>query len=307
MSNFYSNGKLLITGEYTVLDGALALAVPTKYGQSLTVESIPENNIVWKSIDNEHKVWFEDSLPIKEIASGLINPRNDVSKRLVQILHIAKTLNPDFLFRDVGTEAGFKVTTKLDFPQNWGLGSSSTLINNIANWTKVDAYKLLELTFGGSGYDIACAKHDTTITYQLKKAIPVVNQIDFNPTFIDNLYFVYLNKKKNSREGIKEYNKNKHTISSEIEEISSITKNILSCTNIVEFNQLITTHENIISSIIKQPTIKKSLFKDFDGVIKSLGAWGGDFILVSSNFNPSNYFKDKGYPIIIAYKNMVLN
>ena len=35
---FYSNGKLLITGEYLVLDGAKALALPTKYGQYLTVE-----------------------------------------------------------------------------------------------------------------------------------------------------------------------------------------------------------------------------------------------------------------------------
>ena len=30
---FYSNGKLLITGEYVVLDGAKALALPTKFGQ----------------------------------------------------------------------------------------------------------------------------------------------------------------------------------------------------------------------------------------------------------------------------------
>ena len=35
---FYSNGKLLITGEYVVLDGAKALALPTKFGQSLLVK-----------------------------------------------------------------------------------------------------------------------------------------------------------------------------------------------------------------------------------------------------------------------------
>ncbi|MEQ3661167.1 MAG: GHMP kinase, partial [Flavobacterium sp.] len=36
---YYSNGKLLLTGEYVVLDGAKALAVPTKFGQSLSIES----------------------------------------------------------------------------------------------------------------------------------------------------------------------------------------------------------------------------------------------------------------------------
>ena len=35
---FYSNGKLLITGEYLVLDGAKAFALPTKFGQKLTIE-----------------------------------------------------------------------------------------------------------------------------------------------------------------------------------------------------------------------------------------------------------------------------
>ena len=35
--SYYSNGKLLITGEYAVLDGALSLALPTKFGQELNV------------------------------------------------------------------------------------------------------------------------------------------------------------------------------------------------------------------------------------------------------------------------------
>ena len=70
MNNYYSNGKLLITGEYTVLDGAMALAIPTRFGQSLNVTQIPENNIIWKSIDNENQTWFEDVFAIEEIASG---------------------------------------------------------------------------------------------------------------------------------------------------------------------------------------------------------------------------------------------
>lgn len=37
---FYSNGKLLLSGEYAVLDGALSLAVPTKYGQLLSVKKL---------------------------------------------------------------------------------------------------------------------------------------------------------------------------------------------------------------------------------------------------------------------------
>jgi len=303
MSNFYSNGKLLITGEYAVLDGALALAVPTKYGQSLKVMPISENKIIWKSIDYENHIWFEDEFSIEQIVSGSISPSNDISKRLIQILNAVKLLNPVFF----NNKTGFSITTILDFPENWGLGSSSTLINNIASWAKVDAYKLLELTFGGSGYDIACAQHDIAITYQLKNLKPEVHQINFDPKFKDQLYFVHLNKKKNSREGILQYNKNKKTVFSKISDINSITKNIIDCTSLEDFNQLINSHEVIISSIIKQPIVKESFFKDFNGSIKSLGAWGGDFVLVSSIGNPTDYFKHKGYSTIIRYSDMVLN
>ena len=49
---FYSNGKLLLTGEYLVLDGANAFAVPTKFGQNLIVEKIVEPQLIWGSFTN---------------------------------------------------------------------------------------------------------------------------------------------------------------------------------------------------------------------------------------------------------------
>ncbi len=61
---FYSNGKLLITGEYAVLDGARALALPTKFGQDLVVEEGKNKEIVWKSFDKDGSIWFEDTIPI---------------------------------------------------------------------------------------------------------------------------------------------------------------------------------------------------------------------------------------------------
>jgi len=59
MQTFYSHGKLLISAEYAVLDGAQALALPTKFGQKLKVESTSGNLIHWKSISNCGKIWFE--------------------------------------------------------------------------------------------------------------------------------------------------------------------------------------------------------------------------------------------------------
>lgn len=303
MQNFYSNGKLLITGEYVVLDGALSLAVPTKFGQSLIVEIIDEPKIVWKSFESNDSCWFEDTFAINEIASGFTNPRNDVSQRIIQILSAVKTLNPDFLT----SKNGFKISTHLTFPKNWGLGTSSTLINNIAQWANVDAFKLLKLTFGGSGYDIACAQNNMPISYQIKENNPTVNLINFNPKFKNHLYFIYLNKKQNSRDGIANYKANKHHVELVISEINNITNQITACETLENFDFLITKHESIISKITKQKTVKECLFPDFHGSIKSLGAWGGDFILATSKTNPQSYFKEKGLDIIVTYNNMLLD
>ena len=301
MQKYFSNGKLLLTGEYVVLDGALSLAVPTKYGQSLKVELTDEPKIIWTSLDEKRNVWFKGEF---ELEDGILKQvqHDEVSNRLIQILNEAKKLNSNFL----NSNEGFKITTELDFPKNWGLGTSSTLINNIAQWAQVNAFKLLENTFGGSGYDIACAQYDKPISYQLKNNKPVVHELDFNPSFKEHLYFVFLNKKQNSRDGIKHYNENKKDSNSEISEISDITSKISTCKTLNEFENLITNHQKIISKVIKQKPVKDLLFPDFNGSIKSLGAWGGDFVLVTSTTNPTNYFKEKGFKTIVSYEKIIL-
>uniref|UniRef100_UPI00404B64B8 GYDIA family GHMP kinase n=1 Tax=Gelidibacter sp. TaxID=2018083 RepID=UPI00404B64B8 len=312
---FYSHGKLLLTAEYVVLDGALALALPTKFGQSLTINPIDEFKLKWKSLDEKGFVWFEETYDFSECVFPFVfeystnsieeNRLSPEAKTLLSILYQAHKLNASFLSGYLDTEKGIEVTTKLDFPKNWGLGTSSTLINNIANWANVDAYELLTKTFGGSGYDIACAQHEKAITYQLLDT-RIVNEVDFNPEFKDDLYFVYLNKKQNSRDGIAQYKANAKTNHQAISEITDITNQILVCKSLETFETLIETHELIISKLIKQQPIKELFFNDFDGSIKSLGAWGGDFILATSKNNPKTYFKNKGLDVVIPFSDMIL-
>lgn len=299
---FYSNGKLLITGEYLVLDGALALAIPTKYGQSLSVEPFESNQLKWESFDHNGSLWFEADFSLKNGFQFSDVKDHAIAERLIEILNAAKKQNPSFL-NDL---TGSKLETRLDFPRNWGLGTSSTLINNISQWADIDPYKLLEETFGGSGYDIACAQHNMPITYQLEKIGRTITEHAFNPKFKDDLYFVFLNRKQNSRDGITTYKKNKINNNSAISEINAITNDMISCTCLDTFKFLMQSHEIIIADIIKRKPVKELLFEDFKGSIKSLGAWGGDFVLVASEDNPQHYFKEKGFDIVIPYRDMVL-
>ena len=310
MNKFYSNGKLLLTGEYAVLDGALSLALPTKYGQSLTITKTDNSVLSWKSLDEKGNIWFVGEFDIKHTpekqslfaSSRIDSNQEEIANTLLKILLEAKKLNPEFLKGG----CGFEVVTKLTFPRDWGLGSSSTLINNIAQWAKVDAFKLLWNAFSGSGYDIACAQNNSPISYKVKNMNPEVTQVNFNPSFKDQLYFVYLNKKQNSREGINHYKLIKKSKSKFLNEISEITKQVISCNSLKEFERYINLHEELVSKIIDVPKVKDILFPNYFGSIKSLGAWGGDFILVSGNEKTPIYFKEKGFETVLNYSDIML-
>lgn len=314
MNRFYSNGKLLLTGEYVVLDGAKSLAVPTVFGQDLIVEKIKEPQLVWGSFTNTGECWFEAvfDLPKLRLKNATFNSDKEgsaefIAETLQSILTEARKLNPDFLL----TNTGFVVKTNLTFPRDWGLGSSSTLINNIAAWAKVDAYQLLWHAFSGSGYDIACAQNDTPIFYQLENMKPTIEQVVYDPSFKEELFFVYLNRKQNSREGIQRYKEYKldrsfDSAQDDIKEVSTLSNEFVKANSVVDLNKVIEEHEAIISSIIKLSPMKKELFLDYFGAVKSLGAWGGDFVLVTGNEDTPNYFKQKGFETVLPYSKMIL-
>lgn len=300
---FYSNGKLLITGEYLVLDGAKALALPTKFGQNLNIEESDGHIIHWKSFDSDGSVWFEETIPFTSITRPeRFDDAKNIKNTLIEILHEAYRMNPDFLAK----ANGYTITTQLTFPKFWGLGTSSTLINNIAQWLQIDAFELLKTSFGGSGYDIACAQNDSAIIYQLVHEKPVVECIHFNPDFKDKIFFVYLNKKQNSKSAIAAYYGQRGNVDKSISKINAITETIIHSKSAKEFAVALQNHEIEMSNILELQTIKEALFPDFDGVIKSLGAWGGDFVMAVSKENPSGYFKSKGFDVVLPYEEMIL-
>ncbi|MFN2261208.1 MAG: GYDIA family GHMP kinase, partial [Psychroflexus sp.] len=197
--------------------------------------------------------------------------------------------------------------TKLEFQRNWGLGTSSTLINNLANWAEVNPYDLLAKTFGGSGYDIACAANNSALTFQLDREIPKVQTVEFPESLKPYIHFVHLNQKQNSREAIQNYRQLKpKKMSNSISKINSITDEILICQNLLEFQNLLVKHETSLSEILQMKPVQERYFSDFPGIVKSLGAWGGDFVMVVSERNPEEYFKNKGFSTVLDFETMIL-
>jgi mevalonate kinase len=302
-NTFYSNGKLLITGEYLVLDGAKALALPTKFGQDLLIENGSNKGISWKSYDHDGGLWFESNIDFVSIINKeRFNDEEKVKNTLIEILHEAYLLNPSF----INNANGYDIKTRLTFPKSWGLGTSSTLINNLSQWLAIDAHTLLKNSFGGSGYDIACAQNDTAILYQLVQEKPNVEIIHFDPKFANHIFFIYLNKKQSSKAAIHSYYNKQGNIAKSIPVINQITNNVIKATNLEEFALELQKHEIEMSQILEMQTVKEALFNDFDGIIKSLGAWGGDFIMAISKNNPEAYFKERGFEVVVPYSEMIL-
>ena len=282
-----------------MLDGALSLAVPTRKGQSLSYEEKNSNSLLWESIDVNEEKWFEAKFSASNF--NIIETSNSNTAQFVQqLLRNAKSISSST------NNISGSVKTFLEFPIDWGFGSSSTLISLVAQWFNLSPFELHFSISNGSGYDIACATANSAITYKLINNQPIFKAVEWNPAFKNSLLFVHLNTKQDSSKEVNKYKNSRNINSSLIEKIGTISKNMLAAQSIEEFKILIKEHEQIMSVILGIPTVKEKLFPDFNGVVKSLGAWGGDFILVCGDKLAKEYFSKKGYPTQINFENALI-
>ncbi len=302
---FRAHGKLLLTGEYAVLDGAEALAIPVRYGQTLRAQTAASPaQLHWMSTDWRGQLWFKASFRLPDLEVMRASDES-TTQRLQALLLACRRQQPAFL-----TDGrGWQVHMAADYPLHWGLGSSSTLVAALARWAEVDPYVLLFETLGGSGYDIACAFASGPIFYQLVGRTPYVTPAPFFPPFSDRLFFVFLEKKQDSRAEIRRFRQRDTPSPQWLSAVSALARRCALAQTLEEFAELLREHERLLSVALDLPPVQESLFPDFPGVVKSLGAWGGDFILAASCLSSANtvrYFQEKGFPTCIPYLEMAL-
>ncbi|RRT89999.1 GYDIA family GHMP kinase [Empedobacter falsenii] len=300
MKTYRSNGKLFLIGEYIVIDGAKAFALPTKYGQCLFVENSSEieNLITWKATKFDNSIWFETKVRLNDLE--IISSTNDkLSQSLQNILKQAKILNPDFF----DSNNSYQCLTKLEYPQEWGLGSSSTLIDLISQWIEINPFELNQLTFNTSGYDIACAHHHQPILFSNN---PIeVEDLELNWNFKDQLYFVYLNQKQDTQAVVGNHYKNKPKDWKMIQDLSDLVVKATKVEHLSDLKSILDEYQERLSDFMQIPQVKELYFPEYLGTVKSLGAWGGDFVLVTYREGMHDYFKEKGYEIIIPFSEMI--
>ena len=303
--NEYYNAKLLLTAEYLVLNGAMALAVPLRFGQRLQVGGNEQGFISWQSVAHDGSTWFSGKYDLGDFTI-IQSSDPEIAIHPQRLLRAARLLNSTFL----SGSAGCHVISTLNYPLLWGLGSSSTLIAAIAGWAGIDPFALHFEVSKGSGYDIACALSDGPLLYSVKNKIPLYESVEFSPSFAEKIFFVYQGKKQDSAEGIVSYRSRRSEPGPAIiETVSVLTQRMLLATSLTEFEQVIREHELLVSNLLEVAPLKETVFGDLPGEVKSLGAWGGDFCMMTWNTDTALlplYLKSKGFETWFNFSDIVL-
>lgn len=272
MSQFRSSGKLLLSGEYWVLHGAEALAIATEKGQTLHYEEA-DCELHWVAKDSDDRVWMDCAA--------------NQDPYLARILSAVLKLNGNLPHRG-------RVSTRLEFNRNWGWGSSSSLIDLIAQWTDLDPMELHFETSEGSGFDVACARAGGAIAYQKTGPRSAVwNNVASAHWPHEHFGLVYLGGKQDSQREIAK--KRREPLATELDAISELSRHLASSSNSEAWMQGIDELEDRTAAWLGMERVQKR-FPGVRATIKSLGAWGGDFALaVAQDPEDLGYFSLNGY------------
>lgn len=281
----------MLFGEYVVLNGAKCLAFPLKFGQTLEIE--PASELLWESFAKDVR-WFY--VRMNEDLEIVETNRQEVALILSDLLRIIQRERPELHLHH-----HFKALA--NFNLGWGLGSSSTLISLLSQWSGVSSDLLLNASFGGSGYDVACARANQPIVYV--KGGTTENVILSN-RITEKMLFVYLGNKQNSREEIKRYKKAEVT-AAHVQEMNELIEKALEAKDIETFEEQLNKSEALIAPLIGHEKLKDRFFADYLYSVKSLGAWGGDFFLatVRDMETAKSYFRSKGYTTLFHYNELI--
>ena len=238
-----------------MLHGAEALAIATEKGQTLHYEEA-DCELHWVAKDCEGSVW-KDCLANQD-------------PYLARILSAVLKLKGSLPLRG-------RVSTQLEFNRNWGWGSSSSLIDLIAQWTGLDPMELHFETSEGSGFDVACARAGGAIAYQkIGPRSAIWKNVASAHWPHEHFGLVYLGGKQDSQREVAK--KRKEPLAIELDAISALSRHLASSSNAEAWMQGIDELEDRTASWLQMERVQKR-FPGVRATIKSLGAWGGDFAL----------------------------
>ena len=285
MRSYFATGKVMLTGEYLVMNGFDCIALPTKLGQWMHVWDFdtPDDSsdfILYQAKDLHGNVWFETKILLPNFE--LVDPaqiENIQADRLVGILKLA-----DSDFWETGKS--WRIETQLEFERVWGLGSSSTLVKLFADFLHLDPMNIQFEIFGGSGYDVAIAQLQKPMVYCLTADDSNWKYWRLEEYFTKDWYLVFYGQKIDSRNSLSSVQDELNDIAEDefyTAQFDKIISQTRIASNIMELESSLEMYQMLLSKALMLPTTYDILgIKPVNkGLCKWLGAWGGDMILIN--------------------------
>jgi len=300
--HFHSNGSLLLTGEYLVSKGSQAIVLPLKKGQTLVVKPIKEDLLIWESIYNQEtsfKAVFSTG-PIDTIEST-------DGEEAFFVRHVLKKAMEHLA--SLSSLPGHSIQAMHNYSACLDPGSRAALIASIAVWFNINPFRLNREVMKDTGCGIAGARSAKPILYKVVDATPDYKQIDMDPPFTENLYFVYTGAKtdfSDQREKIERFG----DLSKIFSKISEINKQIIQSDSLEEFEQALLEHEQLLTGVLNERRIQEREFSDFSGVIKPLTMRNSEFLLVTwkgGRDELREYFARYDLPTIFLWDELIKN
>jgi hypothetical protein len=190
----------------------------------------------------------------------------------------------------------------LEFDRKSGLGSSSTLVSNFAQFAGLDAQRLQREVFGGSGYDVAVGSVGRGLVFWKDGDENHWSPWTLNASLTENWFVVFLGEKQNSRASL---NNVKDRLQ-EIQQDDFMLHQLQQVAGAVKMAQQITMLEaglEMWQALLGMSLGLETPYQQFGfqpvkgGLCKWLGAWGGDMLLVNQTFLTTQSAQLKSYTI----------
>lgn len=277
----------MLCGEYAVIIGVEALAVPVSVGQWMHVWEFDspggEHRILWEAKDREGASWLNESfaLPLGDV--GL--EERDERKIIHQLLAMApeNTWKPG---------KSYRIETQLEFDRSSGLGSSSTMVSNFARFANLDAQAIQQQLFGGSGYDVAVAEVGKGLVFWKDGENNHWGPWTISPSLTHDWKVVFLGEKQNSRNSLSDVNARLQEIQND-EFMLHQLQQVAGAVKMAQQVSMVEAGLEMWQALLSMGLGLQTPYQHFGfqpvkgGLCKWLGAWGGDMLLVNDTFAAS--------------------
>jgi mevalonate kinase len=287
----------MLCGEYAVTIGVEALALPVSAGQWMHVwefdSPASQDRIIWEAKELGGETWLNEGFALPLVES--VEDDSVERKTLLKLLMMA----PKETWK---SGKSYRIETQLEFDRKSGLGSSSTLVSNFAQFAGLDAQRLQRKVFGGSGYDVAVGSVGRGLVFWKDGDENHWGPWSLNASLTENWFVVFLGEKQNSRASL---NNVKERLQ-EIQQDDFMLHQLQQVAGAVKMAQQITMLEaglEMWQALLGMSLGLETPYQQFGfqpvkgGLCKWLGAWGGDMLLVNQTFLTTQSAQLKSYTI----------